>query len=190
MFIQISDYKLSWPEEFAAAADPIRAALGDIAIAIHHIGSTSVPGLAAKDIIDVQVTVHHLGPAVVEPMTAAGFSHRSDLVADHQPPGADHAADELRKEVFVQPEGERRTNIHVRVAGAFNQRYAVLFRDYLRSHHDARDAYGELKRTLARLFPDDLDSYYDIKDPAIDMLMAGAYVWAETTGWRVPETDA
>ena len=190
MLIEMVDYNESWPGEFVRCAAPIRAALGDDAIAIHHIGSTSVPGLAAKDLIDIQVTVAELSEPVIAPMVAAGFTFHSHLPVDHQPPGGTYPEIELAKNTFTQREGDKRTNIHVRVEGAFNQRYAVLFRDYLRSHPLARDAYGELKKTLARLFPDDVDAYYDIKDPAIDMLMAGANIWAEVTGWEVPPTDA
>ena len=88
MLIEIVDYNESWPGEFARAAEPIREALAETALAIHHIGSTSVPGLAAKNIIDVQVTVAQLGEPVVDPMTAAGFTYRDDLPMDHSPPGA------------------------------------------------------------------------------------------------------
>lgn len=190
MQIEISDYKESWPAEFLQCAAPVRETLGDIAIAIHHIGSTSVPGLAAKDLIDIQVTVAELGDSVVGPMTAAGFTFFENLPIDHQPPGGTYPEIELRKNTFTQREGDRRSNIHIRVEGAFNQRYAVLFRDYLQAHSLAGDAYGELKKTLSRLFPDDVDAYYDIKDPAIDMLMAGANIWAEATGWEVPPSDA
>lgn len=189
MLIEIVDYKESWQQEFVVCAAPIRAALDGVARAIHHIGSTSVPGLAAKDLIDIQVTVAELGPPVIEPMVESGFTSLPHL-ADHQPPGGSYPEIELQKDTFTQRDGDRRANIHVRVEGAFNQRYAVLFRDYLRSHPLARDAYGELKKTLAKLFSDDRESYYDIKDPAIDMLMAGANIWAEATGWEVPPTDA
>ncbi len=190
MLIEIVDYKESWPEEFIDCAAPVREALGTTVIAIHHIGSTSVPGLAAKDLIDIQVTVAELGDSVIGPMTAAGYVFHDQVQADHQPPGGAYPETELRKNVFAQREGDRRTNIHVRVEGAFNQRYAVLFRDYLQSQPLARDAYAELKRALSRLFPDDGEAYYDVKDPAIDMLMAGANIWAEETGWEVPPSDA
>lgn len=190
MPIEIVEYRSSWPDEFQKAAAPIRRALGRTAIAIHHIGSTSVPGLAAKDLIDIQVTVDELGDPVIGPMLAAGFDFRSQLPMDHRPPGAVVHDDELRKNTFCERQRDRRTNIHVRRNGAFNQRYAVLFRDYLRDNPEARDAYGHLKMTLAGLFPDDVDSYYAIKDPAIDMLMAGANLWAEDTGWEPPPSDA
>lgn len=190
MRIEIVDYQSSWPEEFNAAARQLRSALGPAEVTIHHIGSTSVPGLAAKDIIDIQVGVAELTPSVIAVMTEAGYAHRQGLVSDHMPPGADIALDELAKYVFAEPAGERRTNIHVRRVGTFNHRYAVLFRDYLRSNGDARDAYATVKKSLARLFPTDLDAYYSVKDPAIDMLMAGAEIWASASNWALPPSDA
>lgn len=190
MRIEIVDYRDSWPSEFLAAAAPIRVTLGERALAVHHIGSTSVPGLAAKDLIDIQVTVAGLGSSVVEPMIESGFKIQKHLVDDHKPPGIAVPSSELAKRVFTERTGDRRTNIHVRIQGAFNQRYAVLFRDFLRSYPQARDAYGQLKKALAERMPVDVDSYYDIKDPAIDMLMTGANIWAESVGWHVPPTDA
>ena len=63
----------------------------------------------------------------------------------------------------------RRVNLHVRVAGRANQRYPLLFRDYLRANAVAREAYAEVKRELARLHPADVDAYYAIKDPVCDI---------------------
>ncbi len=81
-------------------------------------------------------------------------------------------------------------NCHIRVAGRFNQRYAILFRDYLRAHAAAAAAYGEVKRSLAARAPHDWDLYYDVKDPAIDMLMSGAEEWAQRTDWSPGPSDA
>ena len=190
MRVEIVDYQPEWPEEFAVVGTALRDALGERA-AIHHIGSTSVPGLAAKDLIDVQVTVRSLGQAGEgDALLAAGFASHGDIDRDHRPPGHDGPDEGLRKRMFTERPGDRRTNIHVRVAGAFNQRYAILFRDYVRAHPLARDAYGHLKKRLVVQFDGDRDRYYDIKDPAIDMLMAGAEEWARASGWEIPPSDA
>ncbi len=85
--IEIVEYDARWADEFATLAAELRAALGALALAVDHIGSTSVPDLAAKDAIDVQVTVAALGDDVTRAMTAAGFTHRVDITADHVPPG-------------------------------------------------------------------------------------------------------
>lgn len=176
--IVIHDYDARWPGEFDLLAASLRAVLGDLALAVDHIGSTSVPDLAAKDVIDVQVTVAELSDAVRDALVAAGFAHRGDITGDHVPlpsaPSADWA-----KLYFQQKSGARRAHIHVRVAGAPNQRYALLFRDYLRAHPASAHAYATLKRELASRFRDDADAYYDVKDPACDRIWEAAKEWDE-----------
>lgn len=186
--ILVVPYKPSWPSEFTAIGAEVRAALGDVALAVHHIGSTSVPGLAAKDVIDVQVTVADLDAPVQRPLENIGFTFRNDVRKDHPPPGMALLPEELEKRYFQRL--ERPVHLHVRTAGRFNQRYALLCRDFLRTQPLARDAYAEVKGQLARYFPDNVEAYYDIKDPVFDVLMAGAFLWADYTNWRVPPSDA
>ncbi len=185
--ITIVPYKTSWPDAFRTVGATLRAALGERALAIHHIGSTSVPGLAAKDIIDVQVSVADFGVSLRQPLEEAGFRCRPDVARDHAPPGMNIAAEGLEKRYF---QGELPTvHLHVRAEGRFNQRYPLLCRDYLRTHPLAASAYEEIKRQLAARFPDDADAYYAIKDPVFDVLMVGANEWAERTAWQPPESD-
>ena len=146
--IEIRPYQDRWPGEFASVGLRLRSALGEVARRIDHIGSTAVPGMAATDVIDVQVTVTDFD-AAADLLAVGGFVPR-EHVTDHCPPGMDLPADELEKRMFAALAGERRTNIHVRVDGRFNQRYPLLFRDYLRTHPDAATAIGETKRALAR----------------------------------------
>jgi GrpB-like predicted nucleotidyltransferase (UPF0157 family) len=78
----------------------------------------------------------------------------------------------------------RRVNLHVRVADRANQRYALLFRDYLRSHPDTAAAYGEFKRRAAALLPtESIADYSDLKDPVCDLIYLPAEEWAARTGW-------
>src|SRR5580765_4760058 len=88
--IEIVEYCESWVDDFQRIGRSLRDAVGDDAIGIHHIGSTSVPGLAAKDLIDVQVTVAALPlpDAVVDRLAAAGFPLRDDIFNDHVPIGS------------------------------------------------------------------------------------------------------
>ena len=191
--IEIAEPQDRWPREFAAIGARLRGALGPLALAIHHIGSTSVPGLPAKDVIDLQITVAALDP--VEPLRAgieaAGYRLRDDydVCHDHVPPGADPAPANWAKRRAAAHDGERRTHIHIRVAGAPNARYPLLFRDYLRATPAAAATYGEIKRQLARLHPNDEDAYYDVKDPVMDLIMAAAEFWAANTGWSLPPSD-
>src|SRR5688500_6073520 len=126
--IEIRSYQEAWPEEFARIAAALKAVLGDLALRIDHIGSTSVPGLAAKDVIDVQVTVAALRP--VETLEAAlqraGYSLRPEIQRDHRPPGATGPDTEWEKRFARPPAGQRPTNVHIRVAGRPNHRYALL----------------------------------------------------------------
>lgn len=186
--IVIVPYNEGWPHSFHRVGGRIREALGERALAVHHVGSTSVPGLAAKDIIDVQLTVADLGAPLQPQLEEVGFYDRSDITRDHAPPGMALAAEELEKRYFQSQAPA--VHLHVRVSGRFNQRYPLLCRDYLRAHPLAARAYEEIKRQLAARFPHDADAYYAIKDPVFDVLMAGAEEWAARTAWQLPETDA
>ena len=186
--IEIVPYKKNWPGEFARVGARIRAALGKTALAIHHIGSTSVPGLAAKDIIDVQLTVADLNPVFRELLEVAGFVVLEHVARDHCPPGLTLPPEELAKQMFQGTSPN--VNLHVRGVGRFNQRYPLLCRDYLRSHPATMHAYAEIKRQLARYFPENVEAYYDVKDPVFDLIMAGAGEWAGVTDWMLPPSDA
>jgi GrpB-like predicted nucleotidyltransferase (UPF0157 family) len=132
--IEIVDYRASWPQDFRDIARVIRSGLGDVALRIDNIGSTSVPGLCAKDVIDLQISV--------------------------------------------------------RVLGRPNQRYALLFRDYLIAHPTTAAAYGELKRRLAPALRNPDEDYPDVKDPAVDLIYLPAQRWAAANGWSPGPSDA
>ena len=184
----------AWAAEFKVIAAALRAALGPLALRIDHIGSTSVPGLAAKDVVDVQVTVSALDlPALAPGFERAGFVPAPNNPRhDHRPPDAAGPDDDWTK-LFFHPApgafGGRRINLHVRADGRANQRYALLFRDYLRAHPPAAQAYAELKRRLAAL---GLDTavYAEVKDPACDLIMQAAEPWARHANWHSGPSDA
>jgi len=189
--IAIVPYDRRWPAEFHRVGAPLRAALGDLAARIDHIGSTAVPGLAAKDIVDVQVTAAALDAAAFAAALAPfGYTLREGITSDHAPPGRDDAPEEWRKLYFRAPPEQRRTNLHVRQAGRANQRYALLFRDYLRAAPHAAAAYRQVKEALARLHPDDVNAYDDVKDPICDIIMAAAERWAVETSYAPGLSDA
>ena len=191
--IGIVPYQERWALEFRQIGAALRAALGDLALRIDHIGSTSVPGLGAKDIIDVQVTVAALDPVgpLAEALAAAGgYRLREDIDEDHRPLGDTSPDLQWQKRYFREPEGGRRTHIHVRVADRANQRYALLFRDFLRASRLAAGSYELTKRQLSRLHPADVDAYYAVKDPICDIILAGAEAWAAAGGWQPGPSDA
>ena len=166
--IEIVDHDPRWSDEFAALATELRTALGPLALRIEHIGSTSVPGLAAKDVIDVQVTVAALSTDITHAMTGAGFAHRADVTADHVPPGVTAQPGDWEKLYFQNGPGARRAHIHVRVLGAPNERYPLLFRDYLRAHPASSAALAGIKRDQATRLPEHSASYYAFNETAYD----------------------
>ena len=182
--IEIEPYNPEWPNEFETIRAALAEVLGELAVQIDHIGSTSVPGLGAKDIIDVQVTVEALGPEIERRMTAAGYPYRADITCDHLPCGEDDDPRLWEKFYFTQPPGRRPAHIHVRVQGCPNQVYPLLFRDYLRNHPDSAATVERIKRALAKYHADDKEVYYDIKDPVYDLIWDAAKEWARRTNWQ------
>jgi GrpB-like predicted nucleotidyltransferase (UPF0157 family) len=177
--VALVDYDPTWPDQFARLAAALRRQLGDGVLAVDHIGSTAVPGLAAKDVLDVQVTVPDLATAdrLAPAFRRAGYL-ATPYRRDHQPAGDRSDPGAWEKRLWQTPPGARRANLHVRVAGWPNQRYALLFRDYLRAHPRAAAAYARLKRALAERLGDDLAGYTDVKDPACDLIVVAAEAWA------------
>jgi GrpB-like predicted nucleotidyltransferase (UPF0157 family) len=181
--VVIVPYQSRWPLEFQQIAARLREGLGDLALSIDHIGSTAVPGLAAKDVIDIQLTVAALDGRLAPAMDEMGFPEAKGLQRDHRPPGAGGPESDWEKRYFHEAPGERRIHIHVRVAGRPNQRYPLLFRDYLRAHPASAAAYAELKRRLAAGLANP-ETYPEVKDPAVDLIYFAAEAWAAATGWE------
>ncbi|MEO1400929.1 MAG: GrpB family protein [Cyanobacteria bacterium J06635_1] len=188
--IQIQPYQPDWREKFQVMGQTLRRALGDLALRIDHIGSTSVPGLAAKDRIDIQITVNSLAEPVETALTQAGFDRVKHIDQDHLPPGAVDDIGEWTKWIFKPTLNSHGANIHVRIAGRANQRYALLFRDYLRAFPAAAEAYAQVKIVLAKYHADNVEAYYDVKDPVCDIIMGGAEIWAATINWQLGPSDA
>lgn len=153
----ITDYNPSWPARYELEKALILGAVGPYVAAIEHIGSTAVPGLAAKPIIDILVGVNDLADAewCIEPMTRIGYEY----VPEYE--------DELpERRYFRKPPGKGvRRNYHVhmvQIGGPFWERH-VLFRDYLRAHPETAAEYAALKRRLAAEYGSDMDGYTDAK---------------------------
>lgn len=171
--VAIHDYDPAWVDEFQRIGSSFRHALGDTAHRIDHIGSTSVVGLAAKPIIDVQVSVRSLEPmdAYLPQLEALGCRWRKDNP-------------EKTKRYFREAAGGRRTHIHVRKRGSWHEQYALLFRDYLRLHVDDQRTYEGAKRQLAARYPHDRHAYTDAKSDVFWELIRRADSWAAETGWE------
>jgi GrpB-like predicted nucleotidyltransferase (UPF0157 family) len=178
--IVVVPYHAEWPSLFIDIGRRLRQELGDRALRIDHIGSTSVPGLDAKPVIDVQVSVASLEPidSLCPPIERAGFVYR---------PGA-----ERTKRYFRERPGTRRTHLHVRKAGSFNEQFALLFRDFLRTHPRRAAEYAALKYDLAARFatPEQRHDYVTAKTPFVWETMQLADVWAGEVGWEPGPSDA
>jgi len=151
----------------------------DSARGVDHIGSTAVPGLAAKDCIDIQVRVDELdGKSILPVFDTIGLRlrpepwNRVEITAGKQWP----------KLVFAPPIGERASNVHVRETTSATARRNLLFRDFLRADDLARDAWGDFKQRLAQSVSNIYD-YGQIKSPATEILMIAAEDWARRTAW-------
>ncbi|GAA1610611.1 hypothetical protein GCM10009789_76210 [Kribbella sancticallisti] len=176
----------SWAAQFDKTARVVHDILGDTVVRVDHIGSTAVPGLAAKDVLDIQATVvaeSDLEDAV-QLLVAADWEARPPR-RDHPVPGLPQDEFQWVKRLVIEPMYRRRVNLHLRVAGRANQRYALLFLDYLRAHPDTAAAYGEFKRRAATLPFESTDEYADLKDPVCDLIYLPAEEWAARTGWTV-----
>ena len=184
--IEIVPPREKWFEDFATLKQAVMRAAPDGAY-IHHIGSTSVPDLPAKDIIDLQLTVDSLAWVDDAAFEREGFKGIPGLMIDHSPPGLDLPEVELSKRFFRSM--GRSANLHVREKGRFNQRYPLLCRDYLRARPVAAGAYAQIKQRLAQRFPTDEEAYYEIKDPVFDIITVGASDWAGNTNWSEPPGD-
>ncbi len=179
-------YRGDWPARAASLIADLRERLGGRALRIEHIGSTAIPRMAAKDIIDLQASVASLDDAVRdfdEPLAPLGF-HRMPFESDHVPAGLADDPARWAKRIWRRrdhPEGD--VNLHVRIVGSPNERLALLFRDWFRASPEAVPAYAAFKRDLASV-TSGIESYTDVKDNVVDLVITVAEGWAAATGWQ------
>ncbi len=183
----VVSYDPTWPGQAASLIAIVARALSPLARRVEHIGSTAVPGLAAKDVIDLQVSVDDL--AAAEATFDAGLSPlgfvRSAYQRDHVPAG--QVDDERRwaKRLWTRRgHAEGDVNLHVRLVGSPNERLALLFRDWLRANPAAVPAYAAFKRSLATISPG-TGTYAEVKDPVVDLVVSVAEPWAAAVGWHL-----
>lgn len=161
--IVVVDYDPEWPSVFEELSTRMWPAVEEIAISIEHVGSTSVPGLAAKPVIDMSVVVGSRAdvPRAIEALGALGYVHRGDLGVED-------------REAFAQPPELPKHHLYVCLAGSVALLNHLTVRDHLRSHPEVARRYGELKKQLAERYRDDIDRYVDGKtDLIIDILRGG-----------------
>jgi dephospho-CoA kinase len=174
----------TWPAQASRLIARIRTATGDVRV--DHIGSTAIPGLPAKDVVDLQLTVDSLDQAddLAGTLAAAGFPRHPTIDNDNPKPYApDPAA--WRKRLHLSADPGRLANLHLRVAGSPGWRLALLIPAWLRADDAARAEYRAVKQELADRYgaDDDTANYADAKEPWFDEAAARANAWADNTGW-------
>ncbi|MFK0523828.1 GrpB family protein [Paenibacillus illinoisensis] len=149
---RIATYDPAWRQMFLETGLRLREALEDKALRIDHVGSTSITGLDAKPIIDIQISVLHLDklPDFQFDIERVGFVFREDNP-------------DQSKRYFREAPGNRRTHVHVRQAGSFSEQMTLLFRDYLREHPVDCLKYAEEKHRLMSLYKEQRSSMWRAK---------------------------
>lgn len=169
---EVMSYDLGWAVRFGSWRDRLAGALGPVAARIEHVGSTAVPGLAAKPVIDIQLSVRDVDDerAYLAPLESAGLMLRL-REAGHR---------------FLWPPRSEPREVHVHVCGSGSswERDHLLFRDYLRVHPDVRDRYASVKRELMRRWASDRSAYGAAKTAFVLDALEQAGRWAQMTGWK------
>jgi GrpB-like predicted nucleotidyltransferase (UPF0157 family) len=161
--IRIVDYDPGWPAGFRRLQDHIWPSVADLALRIEHVGSTAVPGLAAKPIIDLDIVIRDRAtlPDIGAKLEALGYFARGDLgIADRY--------------AYAATSSEPPHNLYACVEGSVALRNHLALRDHLRAHPEDAKAYGELKKALTEGFPDDIDQYVAGKTALIARFLAQA----------------
>lgn len=174
--VRLVEHDPAWAAAAARLVPRLRAVCGARAVSVEHIGSTAVPGLAAKDVVDLQVEcpthddVEALGPV----LTAGGFPRLEGVEGDPPRPEIDPDPAQYRKRLHRSADPGRPANVHVRVAGSTGARMAVALRDRLRADPQARERYEALKQRLAAEHADDVDAYAEAKTALVVALVRPA----------------
>lgn len=185
----------SWADQAQRIVNRLRTNCGHRALRVDHIGSTAVPDLAAKDVIDVQITVESLAVAdeLVEPLLSAGYPRLEHITEDVAKNDArstveryDHTDDPALwfKRIHASADPGRPTNVHIRVDGWPNQQFALLFVDWLTANLDVRADYLNVKRAAEEGGGGNIPAYVEAKEPWFLDAYRRAWEWADSTGWK------
>ena len=159
--IVVVPYDPQWAAEFERVRAFVAPALTGLALRVEHVGSTSVPGLWAKPILDIDVSIPSMAdfPEAVRRLATLGYRHKGDLgIPTRESFAYEGEADFMSQHFYVCPADSPELKRH------------LTLRDYLRAHPDARDEYSRLKREGAGLYPHDIDGYIDHKGPFIQKI--------------------
>ena len=159
--VLVLPYDARWKKDFEEIAAELRAALGDAALSIEHVGSTSVEGLSAKPIIDIDVVIGSMDSfeETRRLLDKIGYSHEGNLGVEGREAFKYSGKEHLRKHhLYVCPRESRELKRH------------LAFRDYLRQNRAAAEEYGKIKEEGASLYPEDIDGYIRHKSDFIERI--------------------
>jgi len=159
--VTVLPYDSAWAEAFLEISREVKAALGDLPMAIHHVGSTSVPGMSAKPIIDLDVEIRSMDDfsMVKARLAAIGYEHEGDLGIGGREAFCYNGKPALQKHhLYVCPSDSPELYRH------------LTFRNYLRGHPAAVAEYSRIKEEAALAFPDSIEDYMNCKAPCIEKL--------------------
>lgn len=159
--VVVEPYCKAWEQDFADIAADLRQAVGDLALRIEHVGSTAVPGLSAKPIIDIDIVIpdESCFETVVSRLAGIGYRHEGDLgIPGREAFDYSGKAHLQKHHLYVCPKDSPEFRRH------------IAFRDYLRNHPEAAKEYSRIKEEGARLYPDDIEGYIAHKAPFIEMV--------------------
>jgi len=159
----VIDYDPNWAATFSKLRDHIAESLGDLPVAIDHVGSTSIPGAAAKPVIDIDVVLRAKADVsnAIRALEKAGYGHLGDLGI-------------TGRDAFESPGDLPAHHLYVVALGSREHGRHIRFRDYLRSHSDEVRRYSELKKSLAIRFRDDRKAYTEAKTAFIEEILRRA----------------
>lgn len=159
--VVVESYDETWTSAFKEIKKEIESAVGDLIIGIEHVGSTSVEGLSAKPIIDIDIIIkdYSIFDAVVNKLNTIGYIHEGNLgIKDREAFKYSDKPHLQRHHLYVCPQQSEELHRH------------ITFRDFLRSNPEAVKRYGAVKEKAAQLFPDDMDKYIEYKAPCVEEL--------------------
>ncbi len=159
--VVVESYDETWTSAFEEIKKEIESAVGDLIIGIEHVGSTSVEGLSAKPIIDIDIIIkdYSIFDAVVNKLNTIGYIHEGNLgIKDREAFKYSDKPHLQRHHLYVCPQQSEELHRH------------ITFRDFLRSNPEAVKRYGAVKEKAAQLFPDDMDKYIEYKAPCVEEL--------------------
>ncbi|XGV97231.1 MAG: GrpB family protein [Leptolyngbya sp. BL-A-14] len=165
--VEVVDHNPLWQADFEAEAQLIQAALSN-PVVIHHIGSTAIPGIYAKPIIDLLIEVNEIVQMDQDQVAMESLGYVS--MGEFGIPGRRY----FRKE---NQQGVRTHHVHAFAAGGSEVERHLAFRDYMRAHPEDAQAYSQLKRALAKQYPTSIDRYMDGKDGFIKAMDQKAAQW-------------